>query len=128
MQEETDKRLNILIVEDDSEMQDLYRFFFKGMEEIYRVDIEGDAKSALRRLREVDYHLIILDILMEHMNGETFFIYIRNHTKTMATPVIIVSVVEEEQLDRIEELGHVWYLQKPVEREALLMKIDEIMT
>jgi len=71
------------------------------------------------------FDLILLDILMEDylFDGRTFFVQLREVLRDR-TPVIIISVLNEDQVDDLKFINDVGYLRKPIEQEELLNAID----
>ena len=117
----------ILILEDDPEMQDMYKIFFSNRQDKYHVDIENRADYALDKLKERPYDLVILDIIMEPMTGDSFFIYARGDKKTMFTPMLVVTVLNPNTLNLLKRINHVDFLQKPITEEQLFDKIEKIL-
>ena len=119
-------KLNVLIVDDNLDMLDIYKSMFEG-EERFEIDLMSDAMKALRKLDSQRYDLIILDIVMEPLTGESFFVYLRGNVKTMHVPVIVVSVLEPHTLETIGKLDHSVILQKPIHKEDLFKAIDQCL-
>ena len=113
----------ILIVEDDKDMQEIYRDIFKGEEAKYSIDIEGDAEQALQRIEKEAFDLVILDIIMEPMSGDSFLVHLRNRPKTKKVPVIVVSILKDQTLAALKQLGNVYFFQKPITKEKILAKV-----
>jgi DNA-binding response OmpR family regulator len=63
----TTKGKNILIVDDDEDLTDLYEAFLKF--DGYKVDAFTDPLDALSSFRKDVYDLVLLDIKMPQMNG-----------------------------------------------------------
>lgn len=118
---------NILIIEDDKDMHRIYEDMFKTEGKKYKIEILDDATIALKRLKEEKYDLVILDIIMEPMSGDSFFVYLRENIKTTDIPVLIVSVLSPDTLVQLKKINHVQFFQKPITKEQLLKKIDEIL-
>jgi len=118
---------NILIVEDDQDMQELYRDFFAERKSDYRIDIEEKANAGLKRITEKPYDLVILDIIMEPIPGDTFYVCTRSYQKTKNIPILIVSVLSPETLANLKRINHVSFLQKPITEEQLFAKVEEIL-
>jgi len=116
-------KINILIVDDNEDMLQIYDTMFRD-EERYAVDMMTDAMQALRRLGEKDYDLIILDIIMEPLTGESFFVYLRSDERTMRIPVIAVTVLEPDMLDTFKKVDNSEILQKPIRKEDLMSSIE----
>jgi DNA-binding response OmpR family regulator len=123
---ESTEKIRILIVEDNPDMLDIYAGMFKH-ESRFEIEMESDAMKALRRLEDTKYDLIILDIIMEPLTGESFFVYLRGNVKTMRLPVIVVSVLEPHTLDALKKLNHSMILQKPVSKADLFASIDKMI-
>ncbi len=63
----TTKSKNILIVDDDEDLTDLYEAFLKF--DGYKVDAFTDPIDALSSFKKDVYELVLLDLKMPHMNG-----------------------------------------------------------
>ncbi|HEX6294419.1 MAG TPA: response regulator [Nitrososphaeraceae archaeon] len=63
----TTKGKNILIVDDDEDLSDLYEAFLKF--DGYKVDAFTDPIDALSSFKKDVYDLVLLDLKMPHMNG-----------------------------------------------------------
>ena len=68
---------NILIVEDDKDMREIYEIFFSDQKDKYLFDFESNAEEALKKLKVKKYDLVLLDIIMEPMSGDAFFMHVR---------------------------------------------------
>ena len=111
----------ILIVEDDSDFQDIYALYLQG--ESHQVLSASNGKEGLAVLEKETPDLIILDLIMPVMDGEEFYARLRAQEKWRHIPVLIASV-NEKMPARVTELGGVaGNLKKPFEIEALLEKI-----
>lgn len=119
-------KIRILIVDDNEDMLEIYDTMFRG-EDRYEIDLMKDAMQALRKLGENDYDLIILDIIMEPLTGESFFVYLRSDERTMHIPVIAVTVLEPEMLETIRKVDNSTILQKPIRKEDLMSSIEECL-
>lgn len=116
----------ILIVEDDKDMQQIYEAMFNHDKE-YAIEIMGDAAAALKHLRSEKVDLVILDIIMEPMSGDSFFVHARNDVRMKHIPILAISILKQDTLHFLETLGNFYYLQKPITKEKLFHKIEEIL-
>jgi CheY-like chemotaxis protein len=116
----------ILIVEDEKDMQDIYMDMFSDRSD-YKIHIEGGTMPALRRLTSENYDLIILDIIMEPIAGDSFFVYLKSDARTESIPVLVVSVLGPEIMDKLKRVDHAHFLQKPITKEKLFETIESIM-
>ncbi len=114
----------MLIVEDDPIMQRLYSIFFSEYRDKFKLDIYTNAVYALEASQLNDYDLVILDLIMEPMSGNSFLINFRAMEKNGNVPVIIVSVLSPDDFKALTELGKMAFLQKPITEELLFQKIQ----
>lgn len=116
----------ILIVEDDPDMQAIYKFMFNNETHKYAIQITGDAARALRAIRQKHFDLIISDIIMRDMSDRSFPAQVRQEERNNA-PVLVVSVLNPDMLGQLKKMHRVYFLQKPITREKLLKKINSIL-
>ena len=119
------KTKRILIVEDDQEMQQIYRDMFQDKQDRYEIEFGNNAALASRKLEEKTFDLIILDIIMEPVPGDSLFVYIRK-TKMITTPILVVSVLSPELLRNLKKINHVDFLKKPIKEEELFERIEKM--
>lgn len=113
----------VLIVEDDKDFQDIYSLYLQG--ESFEVLKAFDGSQGLAVLDKETPDLIILDIIMPVMDGEEFYVRMRELEKCRSIPVIVASV-NEKLPPRIAELGGTArVLKKPFDIEAMLQAVRE---
>ena len=98
----------ILIVEDDPQMHEIYRDMLD--KEKFNITSVYKPLKALSLIQEEKrkFDLILLDILMEDylFDGRTFFVQLREVLKDK-TPVIVVSVLKENQVDDLRAINDI---------------------
>lgn len=112
----------ILIVEDDAEMQELYKEMLEGQD--FNLTLASSGKEGLDKIRQKRFDLIILDIIMEPPTGDRLFASIRKDPQYKDTPVIFATVFKKDTYACTRVLGHVAFLEKPFKREELLGEIE----
>ena len=116
-------KARILIVEDDSDFRDIYMLFLRG--ESYQVLTASHGQEGLAVLEKETPDLIILDLIMPVMDGEEFYVHLREQAKWRSIPVIVASVNDKIPA-RITEIGGIaGNLKKPFHVDALLGKVRE---
>lgn len=111
----------ILIVEDDTDFQDIYALYLQG--EDFQVLKAFNGKEGLEILGKETPDLIILDFIMPVMDGEEFYTLLRAQEKWKKIPVI-VATVNEKIPPKIMEIGGITgNLRKPFDIEELLKMI-----
>ncbi|WP_456386430.1 sigma-54-dependent transcriptional regulator [Desulfolithobacter sp.] len=115
--------MNILIV-DDEEMQ---RTMLQGFLEKqgYRTFIAADAAQALRIFMEQPIELILLDHRMPDMNGDELLEKIQEACPSVRA-IMITAYGAVDTAVRVMRLGADDFLEKPVDLEQLLEKIQKI--
>lgn len=113
--------LNILIVDNEKEIRDIIRLHLlnAGMNVL-----EADSgKKTIEMLKKHPIDLLVLDLMMENMNGWDVLHYIKD--QQMDTPMIILSARQLES-DKIETLGLGAddYVTKPFSPGELVARIQ----
>lgn len=122
---EADRRLNILLVDDDDiDVMNVRRAFDKGRI-ANPLFIANDGGEALEMLRGAEYpkerRLVLLDINMPRMTGIEFLRIIREDPDLKSLVVIVLTTSDDER-DKIEafKLNVAGYLLKPVTLSAFI--------
>src|SRR4029077_20333461 len=115
-----EERPLVLVVDDDSSAQELLATF---LVDEYRVAIAANGKDAIAKAVELQPDCITLDILMPGGSGLETLNRLRNNRETSHIPVVIVSIVDEENVGFA--LGAASYFVKPVKKDALLAAIRQ---
>lgn len=89
----------ILIIEDDKSIAELERDYLEI--ENFAVDIENSGTSGLKKAKDINYNLIILDLMLPGINGFDICKLIR---KEKEIPILMVSA-KKEDIDKIRGLG-----------------------
>ena len=112
--------MRILIVEDEPR---ILSFVARGLDaEGYVVDGAGDGAVALRRLEEVDYDLVVLDLLLPRVDGLTVLRELARRRPDL--PVVILSARSDLATKlRGFELGATDYVAKPFALDELLARV-----
>jgi DNA-binding response OmpR family regulator len=115
--------MRVLIV-DDEESTRLLLARLLSAELGIEAQLAGTCEQALRLAENYAYDAILLDLLMPGIGGFAVLGGIRASTPNAATPVIIVSVVaEQETIERCLAAGASAYHVKPVRRAELVATV-----
>jgi len=110
----------ILIIEDDpSSVRLLQAYLADGG---YRFSVAADGEIGLRMALADPPEAILLDILLPGMDGWEVLRRLKSEPAIRDVPVVIITVVDERNVGLA--LGAVDYFVKPIEREALLARLD----
>ncbi|MBI3342012.1 response regulator [Candidatus Curtissbacteria bacterium] len=82
----------ILVVEDNRQYQDILKIALEDAK--YSVTLAGEGKSALEKLKERDFDLILLDLLMPGMDGVSFYNNLTNKLKSRIPIIVLTNVTD----------------------------------
>ncbi|MGH7023890.1 MAG: response regulator [Caulobacteraceae bacterium] len=121
-------RHRLLIVDDEESMRLLLaRCATKGLKA--EVQLAGTCEQALRLARNYAYDAILLDLMMPGIGGFEVLKQIRAASANMATPILIVSALEDMATnDRCIAAGASGFLVKPIEQRALTMAVKSLLS
>lgn len=130
MEETTDDKKKVLVIEDDELLLEMYKEKLKL--EGYRVSTASDGRKALVRLKS-GADLILLDILMPGLNGFEVLKRIKSDSTVSSTPVIVLTNIGGESLDKDRKLalslGATDYMIKALNTpEQVVNKIKKILS
>ena len=109
----------ILIVEDDRLIAELERDYLEASE--YEVELAMDGFAGMKLVREQEYDLVILDVMLPGVSGFEICREIRNQKNT---PIIMVSA-KKDDIDKIRGLGLGAddYMTKPFSPSELVARV-----
>jgi CheY-like chemotaxis protein len=112
----------IMIIEDDQSFHDLYTEMLDETD--YEIIHAYDGDDALEKLEDKKPDLILLDILLDMVTGDTFFLYLKGMPEYADVPVIIVSSSPKRDYKNLKDVDpNFLFLDKAVTRERLIKEI-----
>lgn len=111
----------LLIVDDDIRLRKLVRTY--GEVEHYECEEAADGLSALEKLQDSDFDLVILDVMMPGLDG---FETLERIRKTSEIPVIMLTARSEEY-DKLTGLGVDDYVSKPFSPKELMARVGAVL-
>lgn len=116
----------VLIVEDDPDLALLLSDIL--LREGHSSKIAGDAVQAMTVAPKLKPDLIILDFMLPGGGGPAVHKALRADPANAGLPVILLTSVPEEQVNRTMDLdGRTYYLGKPYRREELLAVLAQAL-
>ena len=113
----------ILIIEDDADArQVLARTLTRDG---FQIAEAPDGARGLELARELQPALITLDVMMPGLDGWSVLRQLKADPELRGIPIVMVTIVGERALGHA--LGAADYLQKPVDREALLASVRRLI-
>jgi DNA-binding response OmpR family regulator len=115
---------HVLIVEDEPKIA---AFMQKGLDQAgYHADVVGDGMTALAEATRNNYQLILLDLGLPGLDGQTVLKSLRSQGSTC--PILIVTARIPATLDTatLKRLADGW-LQKPFKMKELVSRIQQLL-
>ena len=119
------KNKKILIVDDNKLNIKVAKKTLKECELIMEEAYDGE--ECLEKVKNNNYDLILMDIMMPKMDGETALKKLKED-KNFKTPVIALTAdALSDSNDKYISLGFIDYLSKPFTKDQIIEKIDKIL-
>lgn len=114
---------HLLLVEDDEDLQELIQQYLE--KNGFAVSTQVDGNATTKQVRENDYDLIILDLLLPGKDGISICREIRQYYNG---PILILTA-SGDSIDQVVslEVGADDFVQKPVEPRVLLARIRALL-
>jgi CheY-like chemotaxis protein len=116
--------LAVLVVDDNADLIHLYRRYVASTR--YRIVHTAQGQRAFEIVEASAPDVIILDVMLPDIDGWELLAHLHEHPATRAIPVVVCSVVREEDLALA--LGAALYLPKPVERQQFIQALDHVLS
>jgi DNA-binding response OmpR family regulator len=116
----------VLIVDDESDMVELLSCYLRGAG--FQIVTAGNGLEALHQARRWLPDLILLDVMLEGMDGYSVCEILRRQPSTARIPVILITALGGE-MARLNGLGAGAddFVRKPFTREDVLQRIDQLI-
>lgn len=116
----------ILVVDDELDVTELLEFNLKAAG--YDVQSAEDGPTALKKARDTQPDLIVLDVMLPEMQGTDVCKELRRDPVTSAIPIIMLTAKAAE-IDRVLglELGADDYVTKPFSPRELVLRIRGLL-
>jgi DNA-binding response OmpR family regulator len=117
----------ILHVDDERPTLALVKEIFE--KEGYKIDSAASGAEALKKLKESNYDLILLDVMMPDMSGWDVFEKIKKDFSDRKVKVAFLSVVEvsSERRDQLKKEGLADYILKPFSVAEIKKRVTALL-
>lgn len=116
-------KVTVLAVDDNLDMEHFYRRSTVGTR--YRIVHIARGKELFETINATAPDIIVLDVMLPDVDGWSLLMRLREDPATRSIPVIVCSVVREEELAL--SLGAVRYLSKPVRPREFIQALDQVL-
>jgi DNA-binding NtrC family response regulator len=119
-------RARVLVVDDEPGLRRTLERALRGQQ--YEVVSVGDPNSAYQMLGESTYDLVLLDLRLPQMAGDTFFLAIvRRWPRLLGRVVLMSGDAVQPQPDWPVELAACPILDKPFSLDTLLTTVSQVL-
>jgi len=109
---------NILLIEDSEISQELVSLILGRQG--HQIEVAKDLRTGIRKLRETEFDLILMDLNLPGVRGEYGTKFVRQRLQ-LDTPIIVVSgEIREETREKMEPLGVSGFVAKGEDLESEL--------
>jgi len=122
---ELPKLKKILVVDDDRSITTMLESLLSAAG--YTVLVAYDGLDAMVKVKSHLPDVIILDVMMPEINGYDVCSNLKFDEQYKHIPIIVLTSREQELDQRIAKFMGIDYMQKPIDRKALLEKIQNIL-
>ena len=123
----SENKARILVVEDEADIQQVLCVFlqYAGFEALG----VSDGQAAISSIPVFDPHLIVLDLIMQPVDGYKVLDWLRENHLTPPLPVLVLTALTHitKQVQGFEE-GAIEYLTKPTQPSVLVERIRAILS
>ena len=120
----------ILLIDDEEEIKVLMsNYLIKSQVTTNRIVTASDGREAILKIKNQDFGLIIIDILMPRMNGLQLIRELRRSKKYKDVPLLIISgSVDAENVKLAAAMGVTNIIVKPFSYNIFLEKISRTLS
>lgn len=117
---------SVLIVDDEKDLVELVSYNLQ--KEGFAVDFSYDGEDALLKLKNKDFDLVILDLMLPGMDGLELLRFIRSVSRLSQIHVLMLTAKAEE-IDRVVglEMGADDYVTKPFSPRELVARVKALL-
>jgi CheY-like chemotaxis protein len=115
----------ILVVEDDRAVRRYMQVILERAG--YTVEVAADGLEAMKALLAASFDAVITDAIMPHLDGPQLCAFIRRTPSLSATPVILLSGVEQQPQAASTESRADAHLSKPIQPDELTKTLARLL-
>ena len=117
------KTIRILVVEDNKIFAELLCEYLSKRPEFEIAGVAYNGLDACKMIDENVLDVILLDIIMPDMNGMDVLAKINTKEQSRPAVIIVTAIGNDSVIQRMLDMGALYYLRKPIEMEALAQTI-----
>lgn len=116
----------VLIADDNPQGVELLEAYLGDSD--YEIETAADGEETLRKVREWQPDLILLDIMMPKISGFEVCKRLRAEPATRDTAVLMITALDQpSDIERAVEVGTDEFLTKPINKTDLLLRVRALL-
>jgi PleD family two-component response regulator len=121
-----ERPVRVLIADDNPQGVELLEAYLGDSD--YEIATAADGEETLRKVREWQPDLILLDIMMPKISGFEVCKRLRAEPATRDTSVLMITALDQpSDIDRAVEVGTDEFLTKPINKTELLLRVRALI-
>lgn len=123
------EKIRVLTVDDNVRILELYEELLKKDTAVEHVGRAEDGVEAVKKIKELQPDVVLLDIIMPKLDGIGVLEQIRKDTELKKQPhVIVVTAIGQERVtESVFALGASYYIMKPFDSAVIMQRIHQVM-
>jgi DNA-binding response OmpR family regulator len=118
--------VKILLVENEEDIRELSGIILSN--EGHDVTLAKDGNEALDWMRDNDYELVVLDVMMPNKNGLEVIQEMKESKRLRNVPIIVFSALGPGTRNMEKEMNMVNdYIEKPFTKDEFLSKVEKVL-
>lgn len=107
------EKASVLVADDDQSIRQLVCTIVKR--ERFEVDCAADGAEAVELLKQHDYSVILLDLMMPRLDGFGVIQYLREHPPAVKPIVLVITAYADQRFKQVDPEIVAGVLRKPFE-------------
>ncbi len=107
--------IRILVIDDDDDVCSVIQDFLEG--EGYQVTVLQDPQRAVEMVKKEHYHLVLLDLILPGINGQTLLKHLRKADSDLCVIILTAYPTIESAIETLKNNAFD-YVKKPIEFES----------
>ena len=122
-----DKKIRLLIIEDNLQLNEILTKFFSTKNDVEVVGSCSNALEAAAMIKEVNPDAIIVDMIMPEADGLSLLERLNtSEFETMPSTIVVSAVGNEKMVKLACDLGAKYYMIKPFNKDILYKRLQDM--
>jgi CheY-like chemotaxis protein len=118
------RHISVLVVDDNQDLVQFYHLCTAGTR--YVISSLGQGTGLFELIEQLAPDIIVLDLMLPDIDGWELLTQLHEHPLSRETPIVLCSVVQEEELALA--LGAHFVVSKPLRRQRFLQVLDQALS